>query len=162
MWEHSDTFVNALRSSMRSMKKTNGSKQRIIVVSNRLPFTVAESGGELVFAQSVGGVATGLRSCLTKLQHSENDYLWVGWPGSTIGDRLQPVLKERALAEHRAYPVFLTEEEIENFYQGFCNKTIWPLFHYFPSFASYTQEYYQHYVRVNQTFAMPSGDCPAG
>ena len=65
---------------------------------------------------------------------------------------LQRVLKERALAEHRACPVFLTEEEIENFYQGFCNKTIWPLFHYFPSFASYTQEYYEHYVRVNQTF----------
>ena len=135
------------------MNKGNGSNQRIIVVSNRLPFTVAESGGELEFTQSVGGVATGLRSCLTKLQHSENDYLWVGWPGSTIGGRLQQVLKERALAEHRAYPVFLTEEEIENFYQGFCNKTIWPLFHYFPSFASYTEEYYQHYVRVNQTFA---------
>ncbi len=134
------------------MKKPNRSAQRIIVVSNRLPFTVTERAGELVFVESVGGVATGLRSCLTKLQQWDNEYLWVGWPGSTIGDSLQSTVKDRALAEHRAYPVFLTEEEIENFYQGFCNKTIWPLFHYFPTYASYTQEYYEHYVRVNQTF----------
>ena len=135
------------------MKKPNRSAQRIIVVSNRLPFTVMERAGELVFAESVGGVATGLRACLTKLQQWDNEYLWVGWPGSTISNSLQPTVKDRALAEHRAYPVFLTEEEIENFYQGFCNKTIWPLFHYFATYASYTQEYYEHYVRVNQTFS---------
>jgi trehalose 6-phosphate synthase/phosphatase len=140
------------------MTKTNRSAQRIIVVSNRLPFTVTESAGELLFAESVGGVATGLRSCLTQLEKWDNEYLWVGWPGSTISDNLQPTVKERALAEHRAYPVFLTEEEIENFYQGFCNKTIWPLFHYFPSYANYTQEYYEHYVRVNRTFSEALGE----
>jgi trehalose-6-phosphate synthase len=63
-------------------KKTNGRVQRIVVVSNRLPFTVMEKSGELVFAESVGGVATGLRSCLTKLQHSEREYLWSVGPAA--------------------------------------------------------------------------------
>jgi trehalose 6-phosphate synthase/phosphatase len=145
--------AKALENLEQNDKQTSAGVQRIVVVSNRLPFTVMEKAGELVFAHSVGGVATGLRSCLTKLQHSQREYLWVGWPGSTIADSLQSTLKDRAMAEHRAYPVFLTEEDIENFYQGFCNKTIWPLFHYFPNFASYTQDYYQHYVRVTQSFS---------
>ena len=56
------------------MKKTNGSNQRIIVVSNRLPFTVVERSGELVFTHSVGGVATGLASL-----RASDESLWIGW-----------------------------------------------------------------------------------
>jgi len=41
---------------------------------------------------------------------------------------------------------------MDKFYHGFCNKTIWPLFHYFPSYTVYDQSYYAHYKAVNQIF----------
>ena len=48
--------------------------------------------------------------------------------------------------------MFLPEQEMDLFYHGFCNKTIWPLFHYFPSYASYDDVSWESYVRVNQAF----------
>ena len=59
-------------------------RQRIVVVSNRLPFTVVPENGEMIFKESVGGLATGLSGTLGSLQTAsspELEYLWVGWPG---------------------------------------------------------------------------------
>lgn len=129
--------------------------QRIVVVSNRLPFTVIHEQGEWRFNDSVGGLATGLSAYLDSLKHGASkdvEYLWVGWPGNTIPDEFKDQIKATALATYRSYPVFLTNEEIENFYQGFCNKTIWPLFHYFPMYAKYRSEYWQQYTAVNKNF----------
>ncbi len=128
---------------------------RIIIVSNRLPCTVTASDGQLQFTESVGGLATGLRSFLeTDAGNGErrNNYLWVGWPGSTIPDDLRGEAAARLLAEYHSHAVFLSQEEIEKFYQGFCNKTIWPLFHYFSSFAEYTADSWKQYVNVNREF----------
>ncbi|HXG50104.1 MAG TPA: bifunctional alpha,alpha-trehalose-phosphate synthase (UDP-forming)/trehalose-phosphatase [candidate division Zixibacteria bacterium] len=130
--------------------------RRIVVVSNRLPFTVVQNDGAIEFKDSVGGVATGLKSFLHSVKtpgSSKLDYLWVGWPGCTIEEPLRQQVSARALAEFRAYPVFLSEREIEDFYQGFCNKTIWPLFHYFPQFAAYDPGYWPRYQAVNESFA---------
>ncbi len=124
---------------------------RIIIVSNRLPCTVTASDGQLQFSESVGGLATGLRSFLNTGSGNGN-YLWVGWPGSTIPDDLRGLAASRLLAEHHSHPVFLSQEEIEKFYHGFCNKTIWPLFHYFSSFAEFNAESWKQYVSVNSEF----------
>jgi len=131
-------------------------KKRIVIVSNRLPFTVKqEEGGSLRFVPSVGGLATGLSSYLELLrdhpQHFQ-DCLWVGWPGSTISEDRRNEVRARSLAEWNAVPVFLSEEEIDNFYQGFCNKTIWPLFHYFQVYTNYEDAHWDHYLEVNRTF----------
>jgi trehalose 6-phosphate synthase/phosphatase len=64
----------------------------------------------------------------------------------------QDAVKEQALNYH-ASPVFLSEESVDRFYHGFCNKTLWPLFHYFPSFTRYEEEYWTEYRRVNTVFA---------
>jgi trehalose 6-phosphate synthase/phosphatase len=61
-------------------------------------------------------------------------------------------LKREALASFQSYPVFLSEEQMEQFYLGFCNATIWPLFHYFPSFTAYEPTYWDQYKQVNQAF----------
>jgi trehalose 6-phosphate synthase/phosphatase len=129
--------------------------KRVVIVSNRLPFTVQEQSGELRFTPSIGGLATGLSSYLESLRDHPSgsfNYLWVGWPGSTIREEKRAEIRSRALSEFNALPVFLSEREIEQFYQGFCNKTIWPLFHYFPVYTNYDENQWTHYVEFNRLF----------
>ena len=138
------------------MSVANTTAQRIVIVSNRLPFTVVQDGEEIQFIESVGGLATGLRTLLTSGQSSlsrESELLWVGWPGSTIREEIRDEVQARALSEFSCYPVFLSEQDLENFYQGFCNETIWPLFHYFPTYARYDDAYWAQYRQVNESFS---------
>ncbi|HZY09886.1 MAG TPA: bifunctional alpha,alpha-trehalose-phosphate synthase (UDP-forming)/trehalose-phosphatase, partial [Bacteroidota bacterium] len=137
------------------MDKRKPKGKRLIIVSNRLPFTIKKADGSYQFDESVGGLATGLRSYLESMKISSNenlDYAWVGWPGTTVEDDFNEEVKSRSIAEYRSYPVFLSEEDMEKFYHGFCNKTIWPLFHYFPSLTIYQEDYWQHYNKVNEIF----------
>ncbi|HEY7166245.1 MAG TPA: bifunctional alpha,alpha-trehalose-phosphate synthase (UDP-forming)/trehalose-phosphatase [Candidatus Binatia bacterium] len=128
--------------------------RRLVIVSNRLPFTVAETSDGVVFQESAGGVATGLRALLTRQTSPRiaTEYMWLGWPGTTISAGLQETVKARAVSEFSCYPVFLSADDFENFYQGFCNKTIWPLFHYFPANARYQEDYWAQYRKVNEVF----------
>ncbi|HUL44689.1 MAG TPA: bifunctional alpha,alpha-trehalose-phosphate synthase (UDP-forming)/trehalose-phosphatase [Bacteroidota bacterium] len=129
--------------------------QRIIVVSNRLPFTLAPEEQGWKFSESTGGLATGLSTYLQSLSENGNpdlSYLWVGWPGCSVPETAKDAVRKEALEHYHALPVFLSEESIERFYQGFCNKTIWPLFHYFQSYARYHQQYWEHYRSVNGIF----------
>jgi len=128
---------------------------RLLIVSNRLPITVSEEEGKLKFKESAGGLVSGLSAYLDSLKGSsfiKSDYIWIGWPGSALAEETKEKIKLEALKEFNVYPVFLSEEEMEKFYHGFCNKTIWPLFHYFPSFAIYEEEYWIHYKIVNEIF----------
>jgi trehalose 6-phosphate synthase/phosphatase len=129
--------------------------QRLVVVSNRLPFNVAVRNGDLKYRESSGGLATGLAAYLDSIRLSgskEKDALWVGWPGNTVEESLRERLKAEAGELFHSYPVFLSEEEMEEFYHGFCNKTIWPLFHYFPTYTIYREEYWQQYKKVNEIY----------
>jgi trehalose 6-phosphate synthase/phosphatase len=129
--------------------------QRIVLVSNRLPFTVAEKDGDIEFHNSAGGVATGLHALLETIEIpniGNPEYVWIGWPGGRVSPELEGRVKSDAQSRFHAYPVFLSEQEIDAFYSGFCNKTIWPLFHYFPLYARYEPEYWAHYKKVNEAF----------
>ncbi len=99
---------------------------RLILVSNRLPVTVASKGEGVDVVASAGGLATGLRG-----HHDKSDSLWVGWPGETAGlDEAQKKDLEAKLDELRCVSVHLSTEEIERYYDGFSNAILWPLFHY--------------------------------
>jgi trehalose 6-phosphate synthase/phosphatase len=78
--------------------------------------------------------------------------MWVGWPGITVNDKMKSKLKERIYSDFQAYPVFLSEKVMDKFYNGFCNRTIWPLFHYFPSYTVYNEDYWINYENVNDIF----------
>lgn len=122
---------------------------RLLIVSNRLPVTIQKRGGDLQVSQSVGGLATGLGSI-----YSRYDAVWTGWPGIsarsiTASDRDKIT---RTLRGINCRPVFLSDAEFEKYYNGFCNKAIWPLFHYFPHYAEYDPAYWKGYVRVNRKF----------
>jgi trehalose 6-phosphate synthase/phosphatase len=121
---------------------------RLLLVSNRLPFTLMKKEAGFETRPSAGGVATGLGSI-----YKSSDSLWVGWCGlpqeRVKGD--EEDIRKR-LAEERCSPVFLSKYDIENFYFGFANKTIWPLFHYFPLYTVYSENFWDSYVRANRAF----------
>lgn len=123
---------------------------KMIFVSNRLPVTIGKEEGELTFHKSIGGLATGLKS-----YHERSDALWIGWtgiPDEALTDeeklRIGTTLKE----SYKCVPVHLTEEEIEKYYYGFSNHTLWPLFHYFSNYASHEAAHWEAYQAVNFKF----------
>lgn len=128
---------------------------RLLVVSNRLPIVAVEEGGEVKFRESAGGLVSGISAYLDSLKGSsfaETEHVWIGWPGITIEDPAKQSATAAALSSFDAHPVFLSERSMEKFYHGFCNKIIWPLFHYFPTYADYDESFYAHYKCVNQIF----------
>lgn len=124
--------------------------ERIILVSNRLPVTVEKRKGDLQYHHSAGGLATGLDSVYNK-----GNTLWIGWPGinhENVSSEEKMQIQEK-LAQRNCAPVFLSRENIDKYYNGFSNKTIWPLFHYFPQYANFDADYWNSYVNVNHKFA---------
>lgn len=120
---------------------------RTIIVSNRLPVKIQRKENEIIFKPSEGGLATGLGSIYKK-----NNNLWVGWPGTYLNSDKEKSSVRKALAKSSMLPVFLSKQEIKDYYEGFSNETLWPAFHYFPQYAVYEQKFWEAYVRVNQKF----------
>lgn len=128
---------------------------RLIIVSNRLPVTVVESPQEgIEIQQSIGGLATGLNSFLRAytLSQANAQYQWVGWPGIDAPVEKHDQIKER-LAKLNCHPVFIPTELSEPFLSGFCNNTLWPLFHHLPAYAGFDSADWQAYQRVNALFS---------
>lgn len=121
---------------------------RTIIVSNRLPVKVQKDNkGELQYKPSEGGLATGLGSI-----YKEGDNVWVGWPGLYFQDEDNKKEATDRLKDENMWPVFLTENEIKLYYEGFSNETLWPTFHYFNQYALYKKSYWLEYQKVNQKF----------
>jgi trehalose 6-phosphate synthase/phosphatase len=122
----------------------------MIFVSNRLPATVRKGEGGLEYLKSIGGLATGLKGF-----HEQADSIWVGWPGIsddclTAQDRKS--IKRELRNAFQCMPVFLSDAEVDRYYHGFCNKTIWPLFHYFQTKTEYDFSTWEAYEKVNRKF----------
>lgn len=120
---------------------------RTIIVSNRLPTKILRSEESLTFQPSEGGLATGLGSI-----YRADGNVWVGWPGLFVNDAEEEQYVTEQLQADSMAPVFLTEAEIRDFYEGFSNSTLWPTFHYFTQFATYEQARWNAYVAVNEKF----------
>ncbi|MFQ5575265.1 MAG: trehalose-6-phosphate synthase, partial [Terriglobia bacterium] len=124
--------------------------ERLLIVSNRLPVSVVKRPRSLKLQPSAGGLATGLSSF-----YQSHRSMWVGWPGLPA-DRLSADEKAEAVESLRArdcHPVFLSRADVDGYYHGFCNRAIWPLFHYFSSFAEYEKGQWQAYKKANEAFA---------
>ncbi len=124
-------------------------KHSFVIVSNRLPISVSKKDGKLVYESSSGGLATAMSSL------REDDTVWVGWcgaPSDDLSTKDKQEIREH-FAKHDAVPVFLTSQQIHNFYEGYSNDTLWPLFHYFQSLSQHSDVYWQAYEEVNQLYA---------
>ena len=123
---------------------------RLLIVSNRLPISVVKRKKNLRFPISVGGLTTGVGS-LSQKSHKVD---WIGWPGIAL-EKINNVEKRKIntrLHEENYHPVFLSQSDIDNYYSGFCNNTIWPLFHYFTQYTVYNKTSWNSYKRVNEIF----------
>ncbi|MBK5254068.1 MAG: bifunctional alpha,alpha-trehalose-phosphate synthase (UDP-forming)/trehalose-phosphatase [Peptostreptococcaceae bacterium] len=123
---------------------------KMILISNRLPVTIKKDSQGFEYESSVGGLATGLKS-----YHEHTNSIWVGWPGITnesLSSEETIDIRQVLDKQFKCLPVFMSELEIEEFYYGFCNKTIWPLFHYFTNKTEYDLDLWEAYVKVNKKF----------
>ena len=121
-----------------------------IIVSNRLPLQITKLDNSFEFTPTSGGLATGMNSV-----HKGQKSLWVGWPGindDEIDKKTWAPLK-KSLKNEGYFPVSLNRKELENFYFGLSNKSLWPLFHYFIEISVFNKEQWKSYQEVNQKFA---------
>jgi len=123
---------------------------RLVVVSNRLPFTFSRAGRRWKAEPGSGGLVTALLPVLRNRGGT-----WVGWPGAAGSSREIATALASAGSEagYRLAAVPLSEEEVRDFYVGFSNEVIWPLFHDLPSYCRFEPEYWKAYVGVNRRYA---------
>lgn len=122
---------------------------RLIVVSNRLPIKISKDSNGISFTRSTGGLATGMASI-----SQQRELRWIGWPGIPNEELEKQDIAEIAekLTTEKLHPVFLDRKQIKQYYEGFSNKTIWPLFHYFPLNTIYEKDFWETYKNVNELF----------
>ena len=121
---------------------------KLIILSNRLPVKIEkDENGKFSASPSEGGLATGLGSLET-----DAEKIWIGWPGIYTDDEDEKTEITQLLNELGFYPVFLTTDQIEKYYEGYSNSTIWPLCHYFFSYIEYKADYWEAYQQVNKLF----------
>ncbi|KAK9507846.1 hypothetical protein O3M35_007620 [Rhynocoris fuscipes] len=131
-------------------------KPKLIVLSNRLPFVLKEDeNGKIIRAASAGGLVTAVAPVVV-----EGDGMWVGWPGPLYKDGMtipeadpEDNTPTAGLKSDKVIPVALHEQMYENYYNGCCNGTFWPLFHSMPDRASFSAEHWKDYIMANQIFA---------
>jgi trehalose 6-phosphate synthase len=122
---------------------TNGSAE-LVIVANRLPVDrVERPDGSTSWRVSPGGLVTALEPIMRA-----NEGLWVGWPGGTDA-HVEPFEHDGMTLD----PIALSAEEIERFYEGFSNSTIWPLYHDLVAKPEFHREWWDSYVDVNRRFA---------
>lgn len=124
------------------------SQIRTIVVSNRLPYTVQLKKNQWEFNRSAGGLVTALSGL-----YKEHPFHWVGWAGTEVPKDKQKAIRADMHDRYQASPVYLSETQIDQFYNGFCNQVLWPLFHYLPTMVEFDSEHWDTYKEVNQQFA---------
>lgn len=124
---------------------------RIIIVSNRIPIRAEKNAEEIQVVLSEGGLATGLKAI-----HQEDQNLWVGWHGLPEEDIPSTQVKDELLdsiIRKNCIPISLTRKEIGDYYYGYSNNTIWPIFHYFTEYAQFNKKEWETYCEVNKKFA---------
>ncbi|MBB6628628.1 trehalose-6-phosphate synthase [Nocardioides sp. KIGAM211] len=116
----------------------------LVIVANRLPVDrVTLPDGTPGWRTSPGGLVTAIEPVLRA-----NDGVWIGWPGGTEQD-----LERFEFEGLDLVPMTMSPDEIENFYEGFSNATLWPLYHDVVAKPAFHREWWDSYVSVNRRFA---------
>nr|WP_274953907.1 trehalose-phosphatase [Bifidobacterium crudilactis] len=123
----------------------------MIIVSNRLPMSLDVSDdGSYSLRQNVGGLAT----AIGPYHKAHKDSIWVGWSGINPDEHSDEEI-DRIREEYetrRCVPIFLSKHEVDGYYAGFSNDTMWPLLHDFAHEAHFEPDTWQTYQEVNARF----------
>ncbi|MCV7419009.1 trehalose-6-phosphate synthase [Mycobacterium yunnanensis] len=115
-----------------------------VVVANRLPIDMERRpDGTTSYKRSPGGLVTALEPLLRRRRGA-----WVGWPGITDGDE-DPIYED----DLEMRPVALSADDFADYYEGFSNATLWPLYHDVIVKPIYHRQWWDCYVEVNRRFA---------
>ena len=120
------------------------SERPVVVVSNRLPFTFSRTSKGLERSPSQGGLVSALEPVLRTRGGT-----WVGWPGIEVRNGEQIAVPGEP---YRITPVLLSENEIQRYYHGFSNRTLWPLMHSLATQARFEARDWESYQKVNERF----------
>nr|WP_258724272.1 trehalose-6-phosphate synthase [Cellulomonas sp. NS3] len=121
----------------------------LVVVANRLPVDVSlGEDGEPTWTRSPGGLVTALEPVMQNA-----DGAWVGWGGSPDLE-LDPFDADGM----RLVPVPLSERELEDYYEGFSNDTLWPLYHDVIEPPQFHRQWWESYRKVNWRFATAAAE----
>jgi trehalose 6-phosphate synthase len=124
----------------------------LVIVANRLPVDrVVNPDGSTSWRPSPGGLVTAIEPVMRA-----NDGAWIGWAGGNDTDR-EPFVEDGL----SLIPVALTDTEIEEFYEGFSNGTLWPLYHDVVAKPEFHREWWDSYVKVNRRFAEKAAESAA-
>ncbi|MFQ5690264.1 MAG: trehalose-6-phosphate synthase [Gemmatimonadota bacterium] len=124
----------------------SSAKSSFVVVANRLPVRWSDDGGG--WETSPGGLVSALTPIL-----QEREGTWVGWTGQP-DHAPEPFVHDNIV--QRA--VRLTADQIASYYRGFCNATVWPLYHHAIRSPEYHRHWWRPYVAVNRRFAAAVAD----
>jgi trehalose 6-phosphate synthase/phosphatase len=128
---------------------------RLLIISNRLPFSIERHGDSITVRQSSGGLVSALKSYFEQEDAGQayQQKIWVGSTDAAEEDWQLAREKGTVPGDFGIEALFPEKESYQNFYNGFSNSTLWPLFHYFPSLVQFRKEYLDDYRKVNQLFA---------
>lgn len=131
---------------MKDWATSRRTGKKLILVSNRGPYTVKKTSGTVRVERAVGGLVAALEPVARSLPT-----VWITWAGSVVGETGRELLETDDFRWER---VHLTEEEVDNYYSGFANAVIWPLCHYFVEKCRFERSYWDAYQWVNRKFAL--------
>lgn len=120
----------------------------LIIASNRLPFRIDKKENKYELKQSSGGLVSALQS----VPVADMKMTWVG-VADFKAEAWKNVKASINEANYKLEPIFVEKRKYHDYYNGFSNALLWPLFHYFPSFAEYDEANYKAYKEVNELFA---------
>jgi len=128
---------------------------RLIIVSNRLPFALDSTGEDLwTVTPATGGLVSAVEPVLR-----ERGGVWIGWPGIAGKIPNKPLTEATRDAGYEVVPVALSETERDEFYYGYSNEVIWPLFHDLQNFCNFEPAYWETYKAVNERYAEAIAQC---
>jgi trehalose 6-phosphate synthase len=125
-------------------------KQRLLIISNRAPFSFRRRGRRTELVRSIGGLSSTLDDALRV-----RGGVWLAWSGSVVARGNHATI--RSLVEpggaYRLRLLSLTDEQVSHYYHGVSNRSLWPLCHYFATRSHFDREEWRTYESVNRTFA---------
>lgn len=134
--------------TLRAQGEARNGNSKLLVVANRLPVRRERRDGETVWKTSPGGLVSAMAPIL-----EERGGAWIGWPGFP-GEAPAPFDQDG----FRLHPVGISKVELEQFYLGFSNGSLWPLYHDAVRFPEFHRRWWGPYAEINERFARATAE----